>query len=79
MAQMNKPEVEDYEGKSYTKVSFSPDFKRFDITKIDNDMLNLMKRRVYDIAGLMNASVYLDNKLVQVANFKQYVRCYLYE
>jgi DNA topoisomerase II len=70
MTQMSEPEVEDYDEKSYTKVTFTPDYKRFGISKMTPDMLRLLKRRVYDMSGLIRGKVYLNDKLVQIPNFK---------
>jgi hypothetical protein len=36
-----------------------------------------MKRRVYDIAGIIKVKVYLNGKLVHVPNFKAYAKMYL--
>lgn len=43
------------------------------------DMLALLKRRVYDMSGIIKVNVYLNNKLIQVPNFKSYVSLYLNE
>jgi len=67
---MGEPIIEPYEGKDYTKVTFKPDFKRFNSNKLSADMISLMKRRVYDMAGLLKVKVYLNNKLIQISNFK---------
>ena len=40
-------------------------------------MINLMKRRVYDIAGILKIKVYLNGKSLRVSSFKQYARMYL--
>jgi hypothetical protein len=42
-------------------------------------MIGLMKRRVYDLAGILKVKVFLNNKLVPISGFKQYVRLYLNE
>lgn len=76
---MSSPIMEDYEGKSYTKVTFTPDYKRFGVPKMPTDMLNLLKRRVNDISGLIPVNVFLNNKLVQIPNFRSYVNYYLEE
>jgi DNA topoisomerase-2 len=77
MAKMSEPSIEDYDGNSYTKISFEPDYKRFNMARMSPDMLSILKRRVYDISGITKVSVYLNNKLVQIPNFKSYVKNYL--
>jgi DNA topoisomerase II len=79
MTQMSEPIIEDYEGKGFTKITFTPDFKLFGVSNLPTDMINLLKRRVYDMAGLLRIGVYLNNKIIRVADFKSYVDLYLDE
>ena len=37
----------------YTKVTFVPDFKRFGIEGLTDDIVSIMKKRVYDASGRM--------------------------
>jgi len=64
--------------KDYTKVTFVPDFARFGMQELSDDMIALFKKRVYDIAGTTPADirVYLNGDRLPVSNFKQY--CALY-
>jgi len=77
MTVMSEPAIEEYNGQDYTKISFKPDFKRFQINKLTSDMISLLKRRVYDISGVIKVNVHLNRKLVQIPNFKEYVKMYL--
>ena len=43
------------------------------------DMLALLKKRVYDIAGIIKVKVYLNSKLIPIPSFKEYVKRYLSE
>ena len=47
------------------------------MARMSPDMLSILKRRVYDISGITKVNVYLNNKLVQIPNFKSYVKNYL--
>jgi len=38
--------VEAYEGEDFTKITFKPDFKRFKMTGIEDDTMDLFKKRV---------------------------------
>lgn len=58
-------------------MTFRPDFQRFGMSKFSNDMLSLMKRRVYDISGIIKVKVYLNGKLLHIPNFKEYTKMYL--
>ena len=76
---IQKPKISDYSGKPYTKITWTADFKRFGIENYSEDMINLMMRRVYDIAGITekNVSVYLNKKKLSVKSFSDYSKMYL--
>lgn len=40
-------------------------------------MIALMKKRVYDMAGILKVKVYLNGKLIPIKNFKDYVSLYV--
>lgn len=72
----SKPKITSYNNKhGYVKITFEPDFKFFKLTRFSEDMINLMKRRVYDIAALVrqNVKVYLNDKLIEFNTFDKYV------
>jgi len=79
MKVINSPKIIDYDGKSYTKVTWTSDFNRFGIDNYSDDMINLMIRRVYDIAGITDksVSVYLNNKKLSIKSFLDYSKMYL--
>lgn len=77
MTQMNEPIITPFAGSDYTRVSFRPDFQRFGVNNFSPDMLSLMKKRVYDMAGILKVKVYLNGSLVQVPNFKSYAKMYM--
>jgi len=63
---------------SYTCVTFYPDLKRFNLEKIGSDMLALMTRRVYDMAGILDGvKVYLNDELIEIKNWDAYCKKYL--
>ena len=76
---ISKPKIKDYDGKPYTKVTWLPDFGRFGIDNFSKDMINLMIRRVYDIAGITDkgVSVYLNKKKLSIKSFMDYSKMYL--
>jgi DNA topoisomerase-2 len=68
--------------KSYTRVTFKPDYKRFGINGITPDMLALLKKRIYDIGAITDHSIkkikVLCNSVpVHVKNFQQYIDMYI--
>ena len=74
---IDKPKITKCKTKPYTKVSFKPDYKRLGINNgLSEDMLNLFKRRIYDIAAVTNKNikVKLNSQLVPIKTFQQYVK-----
>jgi DNA topoisomerase-2 len=65
--------------KPYTKITFKPDYNRLGIQGLSNDMLSLLKKRVYDIAAVTDKAlkVKYDSNLIPVKNFQQYVDMYI--
>lgn len=81
MFKINKPIIEknkDSKMKPYTQISFIPDFKRFGIEKLTDDHLCLFKKRVYDLAACTNKNVkvYLNNELIEIQTFEDYIRMF---
>lgn len=79
MSICHPPKITSYKkGPSYTKVTFKPDLTRFGMKELDNDILGVMRRRVYDINGsVRDINVYLNGKSLKIRNFKNYVELYL--
>ncbi|KAH9963556.1 DNA topoisomerase [Russula dissimulans] len=65
-------------GEEYTRVTFTPDLKRFGMSSIDPDTVSLLKKRVYDMAGTVkDVKVYLNDERLKIKGFKQYIELYL--
>lgn len=79
MSHQSKVEVDKSDQKDYTKVTFAPDFPRFGLTGFTPDMLRVMEKRVYDLAGILpeKVSVYFNGKRILNDNFQKYVQLYL--
>lgn len=81
LSTIEEPKITDFDKDCYpyTEITFEPDFKRFGISNLSSDMLALMQKRVYDLAGVtgQSVSVYLNNKKIQVKNFQDYCGLYL--
>ena len=73
------PTITKCTAKPYTIIEFSPDLVRFGINKIDNDTLQLMKKRVIDITACTNknVSVFLNDKKLECKTLEKYVNYYL--
>ena len=67
--------------KDFTRVTFCPDFSRFGLQCLDDDIYALLCRRVVDLAGTTPADVriYLNGTRVDVRDFKSYCKLYVSE
>jgi DNA topoisomerase-2 len=63
----------------YTQITFKPDLSKFKMDKLDDDIISLMMKRVYDIAGTTTSDVgvYLNGKKLKIKDFKDYVKLYV--
>mmetsp|Transcript_34834 Transcript_34834/g.78540 ORF Transcript_34834/g.78540 Transcript_34834/m.78540 type:complete len:1274 (-) Transcript_34834:278-4099(-) len=79
MSKKNKPEVTNSKEQSYTKVTFKPDLAKFGMTRLDDDIVGLMTKRVYDIAGSTDekCAVFLNGEKLDIKGFKDYTDLYL--
>ena len=76
MTIMGKPKISSSKSSDFTRVTFIPDYKRFEMDGIDDDFEALVKRRVYDMAGTVKGvKVYLNGTEIKL-NFKKYVEMY---
>lgn len=80
MTRKSKPKITNLKAKNpktYTSISFVPDLKRFGMNELSDDIINLFRKRVYDIAACCSKlKVYLDDKLIKINNFKNYISMY---
>lgn len=78
MSRRSSPSISAASGADFTKISFRPDFKRFDgMERLDDDIFALMAKRVIDVAGCNSKlNVYLNGAKVDIRSFKDYVSLY---
>lgn len=64
--------------KSSVKITFYPDFEKFNIKELDDDHLKLFHRRTIDIAGTNNnkLKVFFNDEKIICSNFKSYIELY---
>ena len=76
---IEKPVIKKCKTKPYTKITFKPDYKRFGISGLSEDMKNLFIRRVYDIAACTskNVKVKLNGNVLPIKSFLQYIDLYI--
>ncbi|VDK32766.1 unnamed protein product, partial [Gongylonema pulchrum] len=77
MTKDKDPSVTKATGEDFTRVIFKPDLAKFRMSELDDDIVALMSRRAYDVAGsTKGVKVYLNGKLLPVQGFRQYVDQY---
>jgi DNA topoisomerase-2 len=74
-----KPSITKCKNKPYTKITFKPDYKRLGIEGPTDDVIALLKKRVYDISAITdkNLKVRYNDNLVPIKNFQQYIDMYI--
>lgn len=79
MTNVSPPEISEYKKEDFTQITFEPDLRHFKMKELDNDIISLLKKRVYDMAGITNkkVKVYINEQLIEVENFFEYVEMYL--
>jgi len=51
MTKQGEAVIENATGEDFTKVTFQPDLTRFGMTELEDDIIALMCRRAFDVAG----------------------------
>ncbi|KAL8734333.1 MAG: hypothetical protein Q9166_001531 [cf. Caloplaca sp. 2 TL-2023] len=77
MGKMGKASITANKSDDFTKVTFTPDFNYFKMDGMDHDFEDLVKRRVYDLAGTVKGvKVSLNGEMIKIRNFKKYMEMY---
>lgn len=78
MLHHEEPVIVPCDGSDYTMITFYPDFSRFHVERFSEDMLLMMRRRVYDVAGCTEKTLkcYLNDERVACSTFPEYVDLY---
>ena len=83
MKSAGKPKVEKCTAKEAkmigTLIQFLPDYERFGIDGISDDMFALLQRRAYDVAATTDkrVTVHWNGEAIKVRNFEDYVNLYI--
>jgi DNA topoisomerase-2 len=82
MNEKTDPVITKGTAKPYTKITFYPDFKFFDMKSFETNNINLLiKKRVYDLSAVTNKEVeitYNDSK-IEFKDFTEYIKLYIGE
>ncbi|CAG8440195.1 3052_t:CDS:10 [Diversispora eburnea] len=79
MSITEEPKIQEHtKNEEYTKITFKPDLDKFNLTELTDDTIDLLKKRVHDLAGCVKGiKVYLNNERIELKNFKDYVMKYV--
>ncbi|KAG8566354.1 hypothetical protein GDO81_013196 [Engystomops pustulosus] len=80
MGSTAEPKIKPFDGEDYTCITFQPDLRKFKMEILDKDIVALMSRRAYDVAGASKGvKVFLNGKRLPVSGFRSYVDLYVKE
>lgn len=78
MTEKDEPTIENVskDTKPYTKITYYPDYKRFKMNGLTEDVYKLLSKRAYDISACTNEKVhvYLNDELIKVKNFDDFIK-----
>ncbi len=76
LSKRTKPIIKPYSKKNgFVEITFVPDLEYFKINQLNDDIISLMSRRVYDIAMITNkrVKVYLNEELIEIKDLPGYM------
>lgn len=76
MKNPEKPEVEQYRGPGYTKVTFFPDFSRFGIGGYTTEIINYFKKLCIDASMVTKIPIIFNGVKIPVSGILEYSRLY---
>jgi DNA topoisomerase-2 len=80
MSSKSLADIREYKGEDFVKVTFIPDYERFNLPNgLDENHLKIFKKRIYDLAGVMEARVKIsyNQSRIMIKDFSEYVNYYL--
>jgi len=58
MANKSQPSIKSCKpSENWTSVTFKPDLSKFGMSELEDDTISLMRKRVYDLAGVLGKTV----------------------
>ena len=79
MTKKDAPIITNTKIKPYTKITYHPDYNRFKIDGITDDMMKIMEKRAYDISAYTDnsVSVYFNGTLIKQNTFEKYIDLFI--
>lgn len=76
----DEPLIEKYTDKPFTRISFYPDYEKFEMDNGITDVeYNLIRKRAYDMVACSNGEIeaYFNDDKIEVENFEKYMNLYI--
>ena len=75
----DKPSIRSNSAKPYTKISYIPDYSRFNSSGLTSDMENLILTRAYDLAAFTDSkvSIYYNGTKIDCKSFSKFIDLFL--
>uniref|UniRef100_A0A0N5AZ18 DNA topoisomerase 2 n=1 Tax=Syphacia muris TaxID=451379 RepID=A0A0N5AZ18_9BILA len=68
---------DDLQATDFTRITFVPDLNRFNLSELDDDIFEMIKKRTIDVAGtLEGVEVKFNGQKIGISGFKDYVNLY---
>ena len=79
MSIKGEPSIEPYKGEPFTRITFIPDFSKFSLNGINDDLANLIKKRTIDmfVCSRSQLDIYYNDEKVKINSFTDYMKLYL--
>lgn len=79
MLHKDKPDIEPYKGAPFTCITFIPDYEKFGLTDMTDDLLALFKKRAYDMifCSQGQVQVFWNDQLLNTNDSLGYMKMYL--
>lgn len=79
LSKINKPTITKYTRKPFTTIEFKPDYEKFKLEGLTDDMYNIMLKRVYDACAITDndINIYFNNSKIEYKNFEKYSTIYI--
>ena len=78
MSETTKPIVKASKKKSFVKISFIPDYERFGMTGLTEDIISILKTRAYESSATTDkrVSVFFNNEKLCIKSFEEYIKLF---
>ena len=77
MSDKTKPKITTSD-KNYTKITYYPDFEKFNLTEITDEIQSIFLKRAIDIAAYSTGvKVYYNDVLIPIKSFKDYMKMFI--